>query len=190
MVLRGLLISLGVFALSGAALAQTDYTAGKTPAQLFAGDCSACHKTPRGLAKGRDARALTGFLREHYTTKSQSAGALANYLLSNPTAPPTSASTEPADGRKPAQAARGKKPDPAELAREAAKQAEEETKAKVRGYATAGEIARPYVSPDQMPAAEPAPEPAKPAPTATEAAPAATEAKPAGEDRPATPPPG
>jgi mono/diheme cytochrome c family protein len=65
----------------GTARAQ-DFTAGKTPAQLFASDCSACHRNTAGLAKGRDARALSSFLREHYTTKPESAGALAAYVAS------------------------------------------------------------------------------------------------------------
>ena len=75
-------LSLGaVIALPGIALAQTDYSAGKTPQQLFAGDCSACHQSPQGLARGRDASTLTGFLRDHYTTKVEWAGVLANYLV-------------------------------------------------------------------------------------------------------------
>ena len=82
--LRGLVIILGLVGASATAYAQTDYSAGKTPAQLFSSDCSVCHKTPRGLAKTRDARSLTGFLREHYTSKVESAGALASYLLGNP----------------------------------------------------------------------------------------------------------
>jgi hypothetical protein len=68
-------------ALPGAALAQTDYSRGKTPPQLFASDCSACHRSPQGLAAGRDARALTAFLHDHYTTKIEWAGLLANYLV-------------------------------------------------------------------------------------------------------------
>jgi hypothetical protein len=64
---------------AGSAAAQ-DYTAGKTPAQLFQSDCSACHKSPQGLSRGMDQRSLTGFLREHYTTKQESAGALAAYV--------------------------------------------------------------------------------------------------------------
>jgi hypothetical protein len=64
---------------AGSAAAQ-DYTAGKTAAQLFQSDCSACHKSPGGLAKGRDARTLASFLREHYTTKEESAAALAAYV--------------------------------------------------------------------------------------------------------------
>jgi hypothetical protein len=64
---------------SSAALAQ-DLTAGKTPAQLFASDCSACHRTPAGLAGNRDAPTLAAFLRQHYTTNPNAAGALAAYL--------------------------------------------------------------------------------------------------------------
>src|SRR5438105_4710800 len=61
------------------ALAQ-DFSAGKTAAQLFASDCSACHKSPAGLAKGQSVSSLTSFLREHYTTKTESAATLAAYL--------------------------------------------------------------------------------------------------------------
>ena len=72
--------SLAVGALgAGTAWAQ-DYSAGKTPAQLFQSDCSACHKSPQGLAKGQSMRSLVTFLREHYTTKEESAVALATYL--------------------------------------------------------------------------------------------------------------
>jgi hypothetical protein len=60
--------------------AAQDYSAGKTAAQLFASDCSACHKSPGGLAKGQSISALTQFLKEHYTTKEENAAALAAYL--------------------------------------------------------------------------------------------------------------
>jgi hypothetical protein len=77
---------------AGAALAQ-DFTAGKTPAQLFASDCSACHRLPNGLGKKYDVGSLSGFLREHYTTKPDSAGALAKYVMgfANLRAMPTTA---------------------------------------------------------------------------------------------------
>jgi hypothetical protein len=65
---------------SGPALAQ-DLTQGKTPAQLFAGDCATCHKSPQGLARGGDPRSVASFLREHYTTKPDMAQALAGYLV-------------------------------------------------------------------------------------------------------------
>jgi hypothetical protein len=66
--------------LAGTPALGQDFTAGKTPAQLFGSDCSECHRTPNGLAKGRDVKTLAGFLREHYTTKSDTAGSLAAYV--------------------------------------------------------------------------------------------------------------
>jgi len=106
------IIGLLVAGAAGSAAAQ-DYTAGKTPAQLFQSDCSACHKTPQGLSRGMDQRSLAGFLREHYTTKQESAGALAAYVASvggggqrppagqNPR--PTVGITESEPGQKPGQ---------------------------------------------------------------------------------------
>jgi hypothetical protein len=64
----------------GAALAQ-DFAAGKTPAQLFGSDCSDCHRLPNGLGKKYDVAGLSGFLREHYTARPDSAGALAKYVM-------------------------------------------------------------------------------------------------------------
>lgn len=69
-----------VAALGAAPAVAQDFTAGKTAAQLFASDCQTCHKSPGGLAKGQSVSALTSFLREHYTTKPESAAALAAYL--------------------------------------------------------------------------------------------------------------
>ena len=74
---------------SGAAHAQaTNLEAGKTPSQIFAGTCSACHKSPRGLAKTVGPAALPGFLRQHYTTSSDMASVLSSYLVSNGAADP------------------------------------------------------------------------------------------------------
>ena len=42
--------------------------AGKSPSQIFAGTCTACHKGPRGLLKTVPPGSLPGFLRQHYTT--------------------------------------------------------------------------------------------------------------------------
>jgi mono/diheme cytochrome c family protein len=74
-------LGLAVACASAAADAQ-DLTAGKTPAQLFGSDCAECHRSPSSVAGTLDVRALTGFLREHYTTKSETAGALAAYVSS------------------------------------------------------------------------------------------------------------
>jgi hypothetical protein len=57
-----------------------DFTAGKTPAQLFRSDCGECHRSPNGLAKNADVQSLASFLSEHYTTKSETAAALAAYV--------------------------------------------------------------------------------------------------------------
>jgi hypothetical protein len=69
---------------SPAALAQVqNLEAGKSPSQLFAGTCNACHKSPRGLLKTVSPGSLPGFLREHYTTSGDMASQLATYLISN-----------------------------------------------------------------------------------------------------------
>jgi hypothetical protein len=57
--------------------------AGKSPSQIFAGTCTACHKGARGLLKTVAPGSLPGFLRQHYTTSSEMAGVLASYLISN-----------------------------------------------------------------------------------------------------------
>jgi hypothetical protein len=57
--------------------------AGKSPSQIFAGTCNACHKSPRGLLKTVSPGSLPGFLRQHYTTSSEMAALLASFLVSN-----------------------------------------------------------------------------------------------------------
>ena len=76
-VARVLWIGLGLLASPLGARAQ-DLDAGKTPAQLFSSHCSACHRTPQGLAK--QSFGLTGFLRQHYTSSAATASALAAYV--------------------------------------------------------------------------------------------------------------
>ncbi|MEO8321206.1 MAG: hypothetical protein ABI561_23085, partial [Bradyrhizobium sp.] len=61
----------------------TNLEAGKSPSQIFAGTCNACHKSPRGLLKTVPASSLPGFLRQHYTTSSDMASVLASFLVSN-----------------------------------------------------------------------------------------------------------
>jgi hypothetical protein len=81
---------------AGAAAAQ-DFTAGKTPAQLFGSDCSTCHRSPDGLGKKYNLTSLSGFLRAHYTTKQESAGALAKYVMGFATLPRTATTLPSAD---------------------------------------------------------------------------------------------
>jgi hypothetical protein len=128
-----------VLAAPGAALAQVDYSASKSAPQLFSSDCSACHQSPQGLAKGRDASALSSFLREHYTTGGASAGRLAAYLASLPAGrqpaargsqAPGATATAPAAGGTPrppaAVEAERTKPDDARKPKPAATEAERE----------------------------------------------------------------
>ena len=55
--------------------AQSNLDAGKSPAQIFADTCSACHRSPREIKKTTPA-----FLREHYTTGLREATTMAAYL--------------------------------------------------------------------------------------------------------------
>lgn len=57
--------------------------AGKSPAQLFAGNCSVCHKSARGLLKSVAPGQLPGFLRQHYTTSNDMAQIMSAYVVSN-----------------------------------------------------------------------------------------------------------
>lgn len=63
------------------AQAQTNIDQGKSPSQIFANDCAACHKSTKGLANGKNSMMLGAFLREHYTASREQAAALAAYVL-------------------------------------------------------------------------------------------------------------
>jgi mono/diheme cytochrome c family protein len=91
---RGWLVLGAMVALSGPLLGSTAARAqnldqGKTAPRLFADSCAACHRSPRGLAKGRYRLTLTMFLKEHYSTSSDTASELAAYLASVDTPPPS-----------------------------------------------------------------------------------------------------
>lgn len=218
---------IGILGLPGFAFGQgTDYSAGKSPAQLFSSDCAACHQSARGLAKGRDQRSLASFLREHYTTKQETATTLAAFLAGAGSGPASEPRNPGAPGGRqnqqqhPQQAARPPRP-PGNVdqgaedivapeagqprtrqqpAREAAKPpaagqrgrkveepAREDTeamRAKVRGYATVGEEAKPKGTAPAA-AAPAAAEPAKPAETA---APAEKPSEPAPSEERKSPP--
>lgn len=65
------------------ALAQVNIDQNKSAAQMYAGNCAVCHKSVRGLANGRSAGALAGFLSEHYTASAKEAAGLAAYVLAS-----------------------------------------------------------------------------------------------------------
>lgn len=55
---------------------------GKPATKLFAESCASCHRSPRGLSKGRFHLTLYLFLQQHYSSGSSSAWALTSYLES------------------------------------------------------------------------------------------------------------
>jgi hypothetical protein len=77
--------------------------AGKSPSQIFAGTCSACHKGARGLLKTVPAGSLPSFLRQHYTTSGEMASQLSAFLIAN-------GATDTRVGSKPTQQPKDAKP--------------------------------------------------------------------------------
>jgi mono/diheme cytochrome c family protein len=59
----------------------------KTAAKLFATTCAECHRSARGLAKGRFSITLWYYLQQHYTSSSATARTLTAYLQSLDTPP-------------------------------------------------------------------------------------------------------
>jgi hypothetical protein len=102
------------------AQAQSNLDAGKSPAQIFADTCNACHRSPRELKP-----TSPSFLREHYTTGAREAATMAAYVSSigsDPRAvqqrrPPTMGAGQAAPAADPAtrppQAVPSTSPDPA-----------------------------------------------------------------------------
>jgi len=81
--LAAVTLFMGSFAAPAAWAQAQNLEAGKSPSQLFAGTCNACHKSPRGLLKTVSAGSLPGFLRQHYTTSSDMAAQLSSFLIAN-----------------------------------------------------------------------------------------------------------
>jgi mono/diheme cytochrome c family protein len=77
-----LLVIAVMAALSGPAAIAQNLDQNKPAPKLFADSCVACHRSPRGLAKGRFRLTLYLFLQDHYASNSSSAWALTNYLES------------------------------------------------------------------------------------------------------------
>ena len=78
---RGLLVYAAIAVLTGPAEAQ-NLDQGKSAPKLFSESCVTCHRSPRGLAKGRFTLTTYMFLQKHYVSGASSAWALASYLNS------------------------------------------------------------------------------------------------------------
>jgi hypothetical protein len=154
--------------------------AGKPPAQIFAGTCSACHRSPRGLVRSVSPGALPGFLRQHYTTGSDMAGTMAAYVLGNGG---TQQVAEPPAKREPKQEPRQRaKSDAPEVAARTPDSKDQSKSAKQRAARKgqpepSAKDAPPSAEPDKAEAArpeaaattnEPPAEPAKPETVAVE----------------------
>jgi hypothetical protein len=94
---------IGALGLVNGAGAQENLDRGKSPAQLFASDCSVCHKSPQGLARAGGLLGLDNFLRTHYTASRETASAIATYLKSVGAGPPARAIKRSAKGDEKAQ---------------------------------------------------------------------------------------
>ena len=81
--LAAVTLLIGCFATGQARAQAQNLEAGKSPSQIFAGTCNACHKSPRGLLKTVPAGSLPSFLRQHYTTSPDMASLLSGFLISN-----------------------------------------------------------------------------------------------------------
>jgi hypothetical protein len=214
-------LSLGVLAMIPIqARAQVNIDQGKSPADIFANDCAACHKSTRGLANGQNSLALSSFLREHYTASKDQASALAAYVLANgggsgtpqkPVAASEPKSSEPkssepksaepkSEERKGtrssesrASEARPSETKPSDSKPSGAKPAVRPTRAAVRGEEEASPNAKPQ-RPVEEHDAQPvtASRTAKPESETPPPAqqPAAVEAAPAGNEAPSASPPG
>jgi mono/diheme cytochrome c family protein len=77
------LLALGAIAvLTGGAVHAENLDEGKSGARLFADSCVTCHRSARGLAKGRFSLTLYLFLQQHYVSNSSAAKELTSYLES------------------------------------------------------------------------------------------------------------
>ncbi|MGY2907247.1 hypothetical protein [Bradyrhizobium sp. URHC0002] len=78
----GLLVLAVIVATGGSVAVAQNLDQGKPAPKLFAESCVSCHRSPRGLSKGRFHLTLYLFLQKHYSSGSSSAWALTSYLES------------------------------------------------------------------------------------------------------------
>ncbi len=77
---RGLRVLGAITMVAGATVHAQNLDQGKSGARLFADSCVTCHRSPRGLAKGRFSLTLYLFLQQHYVSNSSAAKELTSYL--------------------------------------------------------------------------------------------------------------
>lgn len=202
---RGVVSTIGTLAASAIfpvlfpvlAHAQVNIDQGKPASEIYSSVCAVCHKTPRGLAPGKNSLALTSFLSQHYTASREQAAALASYVLSSggaeaapkkpevehareepKNAPKVTARGKPEAGRPKEEAKRDEaKPLQGEAKREEPSRPKEEAK-REEHPAPAGVETKPEDHPETASREEPKPSEAGPVPS-HEAAPTTAAPSPA-----------
>jgi hypothetical protein len=165
--------------------AQTALEDPRNAPKIFANTCSACHKSPQGLAKSGG---TASFLRQHYTTGPEMSAAMASYLAAAGNAP----ASKKNDKKEPAGPATAAKETPGQK-RTAGHpftdgSTDVSTRPSAREKQKAGKSGEPKQGPGSHAAARGAePPPERTAPTA-QSAPAAPSAPPAATAALATPP--
>jgi hypothetical protein len=105
----GRIVLLGALAATVAGIAglqaQTQLADPKDAHRIFASTCSACHKSPQGLAKSGQ---VAGFLRQHYTTGPEMSAAMAAYLVAAGSGPASKKGQAEAKAGQPADGAAAK----------------------------------------------------------------------------------
>ena len=81
------LVFFSVLGTASATRAQENLDRNQSGPKLFAASCVQCHKSARGLAKGRLSFTLSYYLRQHYTSSAETAQILTAYLQSVDTPP-------------------------------------------------------------------------------------------------------
>lgn len=159
--------------------AQTALMDPKDSKAIFATTCTACHKSPQGLAKSGQ---VAGFLRQHYTTGPEMSAAMAAYLVAAGPAP-ASKKNEKKDGAETAAAkSKSRKQEHAEqaaLSQSGGDAKERNVRGKQRHAKQADEPSparpdqpAPAAAPEPVRQAAAAPAAAAPAPVAAAPAPA------------------
>ena len=100
-----------VLGMASATRAQENLDRNKTGPKLFAASCVQCHKSARGLAKGRISFTLSYYLRSHYTSSAETASILTAYLQSVDT-PPAKAKAKAGPGKQQASTSQTSKAQP------------------------------------------------------------------------------
>ena len=125
-----------------------DLNEGQSPSELFSAGCSVCHQSASGLAKGKREGELTNFLRQHYTSSVQHAGALAVFLTSGGRGgPAVAAPSRQAPVERPPASVGRRSPDEDRKPQEAARPPEREPASKRRPPAAAAARTPPPAAP-------------------------------------------